>query len=49
MAAYYVTLMIETGGEGGEVVPVEQAVRDFASGQQWQIVSLTVTDADDGK
>jgi len=48
MASYYVTMMIETADESDEsdeASAVEQALRDLATAQLWQVVTLTVIES----
>ena len=45
MANYYVTMMIETADESDEPGTVEQALRDLAAAQLWQVITLTVIES----
>ena len=45
MASYYITMMIETADESDEASAVEQALRDLATAQLWQVVTLTVIES----
>jgi len=45
MASYYVTMMIETADESDEANAVEQTLRDLATAQLWQVVTLTVIES----
>lgn len=45
MATYMVSLTVETEEDHVEDTAVEQAIRDMAREQNWQVVSLLVVNA----